>query len=291
MLSIIIPSRTDEFLNKTIQDILDKATGEIEVIPVLDGYEKQDEYHIDYKPIIDPRVKYISIPNNGQRQKRQAVNAGVSISRGEYIMWIDAHCVVAPGFDEELAKNCDDDWIVVPRRYKLNIKKWDREEWGSRPPIDYTYWIYQYLRKGRFEPYRWDRKALERKDIMIDDIFTAQGSFFFMTRKWFDKMGFMKTEGYTGWGQEGEEICLTTILNGGRAVVNKNTWYAHLSKKRMPRRMYETIDATPSFDYSFDYWTSHQKDFFIKLINKFMPPNYKEDWAEKLYEHLRTHKK
>ena len=120
MLSIIIPSRTERFLNKTIQDILDKATGEIEVFPVLDGYGDTP-----YEKIIDPRVKYLSLPDNKQRQKRMAVNAAVSISKGKYVMWIDAHCVVAEGFDEVLAKDCEDDWVVVPRRYKIDNKIWD----------------------------------------------------------------------------------------------------------------------------------------------------------------------
>jgi hypothetical protein len=51
---------------------------------------------------------------------------------------------------------------------------------------------------------------------------TMQGSFVMMKRSWYDKCGFMKLKGYTGWGQEGEELCLTTLQNSGRAVVNKN---------------------------------------------------------------------
>lgn len=284
MLSIIIPARTEKFLNRTIQEILDKATGEIEVIPVLDGYEKEDEFQIKYEPIIDPRVKYISLPNNGQRQKRMGINAGVSISRGEYVMWIDAHCAIGKGFDEILIKDCEDDMIVVPRRYKMNPKTWKGEEWENRPPIDYEYFMWQFLKKNRLAGYRWDVKSIERKDIMIDDIFTAQGSFFLMTRKWFDKCGFMKTEGYTGWGQEGEEVCLTTLLNGGRAVVNKNTWYAHLHKGQMHGRMYQYTNIEPSYSYSFNYWVHEHKEFFINLIEKNKPiPNFHHDWVQKLY--------
>jgi len=285
MLSIIIPARTEKFLNRTIQEILDKATGEIEIFPVLDGYELKDEHQLDYEPIIDPRVKYISIPNNGQRQKRMAINAAVSISKGEYIMWIDAHCAIAKGFDEVLCRDCEDDMVMVPRRYKMDPKKWDRAEWKDRPPIDYEYFMWQYLKKKRrLAGYRWDDRSEKRKDIMIDNIFTCQGSLIFMTRKWFDKMGFMKTEGYTGWGQEGEEVCLTTLLNGGRAVVNKNTWYAHLHKGQMHGRMYKWTSVQQSYDYSFNYWVHENKDFFIKLIEKNLPiPNFHSDWQEKLY--------
>ena len=38
MLSVIIPSRNNEYLQRTIDDLLEKAEGEIEIIVVLDGY-------------------------------------------------------------------------------------------------------------------------------------------------------------------------------------------------------------------------------------------------------------
>jgi len=278
--SIVIPSRTEKFLNRTIQDVLDKATGEIEVIPVLDGYGDTP-----YEKIIDKRVKYVSlpVPDNYERHKRQAINAGVSISRGKYVMWLDAHCAIAKGFDEVLAKDCDDDWIVVPRRNWLDTKKWDRK-YQDRVPIDYQYFMWSHLKKGKLSTFKWDRKSIERKDIMIDDIFTSQGSLFFMTRKHFDRMGFMQLDGYSGWGQEEEEVCLTTLLNGGRAVVNKNVWYAHMGKNQMPNRMYKYTNVQSCYEWSFNYWVHEQKEFFIDLINKNMPvPNYPNNWTEELY--------
>lgn len=289
--SIIIPARTEKFLNKTIQDVLNKATGEIEVFPVLDGYGGSPRELIShgapYEPIIDPRVKYITLPfpDNIDRHKRQAINTAVSICNGEFVCWMDAHCVVAPGFDEIMARDCQDNMVMVPRRYRLNPKKWDREAWPGRPPIDYEYFMWQFLTKRkRLAGYRWDIKSEARKDVPIDDIFTAQGSLFFMKKSWFKKCGLMKLEGYTGWGQEGEEVCLTTIKNGGRAVVNKNTWYAHLHKGQMHGRMYKWTNVEPSYAYSFNYWVHENREFFVKLINRFMPiPNFKPDWEKRLY--------
>lgn len=283
MLSIIIPARTEKFLNNTIQDVLKKATGEIEIFPVLDGYP--DDY--SYEKIKDLRVKYLSLPlpNNSERRKRQAINAAVSISHGKYICWMDAHCAVAEGFDEILTKDCQDNWIMVPRRHRMDVENWTGTSW-SKPPIDYEYWMWQHIKNGRLAGYKWDIKTLERKDIMIDDIFTAQGSFFFMTRKWFDYCKLMKIEGYTGWGQEGEEVCLTSILNGGRTVVDKNTWYAHLHKGKRFGRMYKWTrdDAKPSYDYSFNYWVHQNKDFFISIIEKFgLFPNWKPNWKDTIY--------
>ena len=40
-LSILIPARNEEFLNRTVQDILENIEGNTEVIVVLDGYETE----------------------------------------------------------------------------------------------------------------------------------------------------------------------------------------------------------------------------------------------------------
>jgi hypothetical protein len=164
----------------------------------------------------------------------------------------------------------------------MSFDDWDRKDLDH--PIDYTYLMWQFLKKRRLSGYKWDVRAAERKDIMIDDILPPQGSMFFMTRKHFDRMGFMKMEGYTGWGQEGEEVCFATMMSGGRCVVNKNTWYTHLHKGQMHGRMYAWFQPYDSYEYSFNYWVHENRDFFVKAINKFLPiPNFPSDWEEKLY--------
>ena len=296
MLSIIIPSRTEKFLNKTILSVLQNAVGELEILVVLDGYE-----NTPYEKIIDPRVKYISLPNNGQMQKRQGINTAVSIAKGEYVMSLDAHCCVAKGFDEVLTRDCTDNMIMVPRRYRIDIETWDKTKNDPRIPIDYEYFMWQKLipgfhdgakklKSGRFGGYKWDERTKARWDIPIDDILTFQGSCWIMKKDWFKKCGFMKVDGYTGWGQEAESLSFTTWMTGGRVMVDKNTWYAHLHKGKTHGRMYEwNLDQIrQSYDYSFDFWI-HNRPLkgrihnFHWLIEKFWPiPNFPENWKEKL---------
>lgn len=267
MVSIIIPSKDERFLNNTINDVLSNATGEIEIFPILDGWTKEVE-RID-----DDRVKYIVLPNNGEMQKRQGINAAISIAKGKYVMALDAHCMVAKGFDEVLSKDCEDNWIVIPRRYKL-----EPETWTTRtdvPAIDYEYWMLDAYNKRYLKPYGWSRP--ERKDVMIDDTLTFQGSCWFMQKKYFQRMGFMKVEGYTGWGQEDVELTMETWTTGGRVVVNKNTWYAHLFKGKIYGRMYYEIPGqhNKSREYTYNYWCVERKDDFMKVLKKFAPiPNW-----------------
>jgi hypothetical protein len=281
MLTIIIPSKNERFLNQTIRDVLGKATGNIEIFPVLDGYEP-DEL------VKDDRVKYIRLPLTGLMQKRHGVNKAVSLSNGEYVMSLDAHCMVAKGFDTQLRKDHQPNWVQIPRRNRLDAENWCIQEQFGKPPIDYEYFMFSPLVRGEsLHGYRWDNRTLERMHIPIDDTLEFQGSCWFMTKDWFNKMGFMQIEGYTGWGQEAEEIGLTTWKNGGRVVTNKNTWYAHLHKGQKYGRMYHMnrSENAKSYAYSRKTWLYDNKDFFISIIEKFMPiPNWTPDWKEKIWK-------
>jgi len=286
MLSIIIPSRNEIFLEKTIRDILEKATGEIEVFPILDGYEPPANEIVD-----DPRVKYIRLEKQDYTQKRHGINQAVDMAKGEYVMSVDAHCMFAKGFDEVLVRDHQPNWVQVPRRHRLDAENWCiQEQSDDRPPIDYEYVMYP----GNFDRpalhgFKWDERTKERADIMIDDIMTMQASTWFMTKAWYKKMGFMQIEGFSGWGQEAEEICFKTWMRGGECKVNKNTWYAHLHKGRKYGRMYYMSRESnrKCYAYSYDYFMNNRDEQrvhdFDWLIDKFMPiPKWKKDWRERL---------
>lgn len=285
-LSIVIPSRSEIFLEKTTRDVLKNATEDIELFVVLDGYELPANEVVD-----DPRVTYVKMPKVHYTQKRQGVNTAIGMSTGKYVMSLDAHCMVAPGFDAILKKDMQEDWVMVPRRHRLDAEKWCLQtQVDKRPPIDYEYLMYP----GKFTPkafhgFKWDERTLARQDIMIDDIITMQGSIWIMTRNHFDKHGFMQVEGYTGWGQEAEEISFTTWLTGGRVAINKNTWYAHLHKGPKYGRMYymSRDENRKSYKYAYDFWMNNRLKNrvhdFDWLIEKFWPlPGWPDNWKEEL---------
>lgn len=275
--TVIIPSREEIFLNNTIKDILKQYRGEIEVIPVLDRYEP-DEI------IDDPRVHYIRLTEGDGMQKRHGINKAVVQSLYEHIMVIDAHCMVGEGFDTILERDCEENWVMIPRRLRLDAENWKVDEDG-RPPVDYEYWKWRDFLQGALHGYRWDARTLERMNIPIDDSLHFQGSCYFMHKEFFNRMGFMHIEGYGGFTQEAEEIDLTTWMNGGAVKINKNTWYAHLHKGQRWGRMYKFDDKEKKRGdaYSYNNFVNNNRDAFIKLINRFMPiPNWKEDWVKYL---------
>lgn len=232
----------------------------------------------------------------------------VELCRGEYVASLDAHCMVAKGFDEQLAKDHHPDWVQVPRRHRLDADNWRLQiQSDNRPPIDYEYILFPYqpMTNSPREPkrdsypalhnFKWDSRTIARKDFPIDETMTIQGSFWFMTKDWFRKMDLMQIEGFSGWGQEGEEISFKTWLAGGKVMVNKNTWYAHLHKGKQYGRMYfmskESIERCNK--YSYDFWVNNkwQKRIydFEWLIQKFWPlPNWPDNWKEMIKSSIAT---
>lgn len=280
MLSVIIPSRTEVYLNNTIRDVLKNATGKIEILPVLDGYEPEEL-------VEDNRVRYIRIPKADIMQKRHCVNKAVAESKGEYVMSLDAHCMVAPGFDTQLVKDHQSNWVQIPRRNRLDAMNWCLQEQYGKPPIDYEYFMFRPLARGEsLHGFKWDERTRERANIMIDDTLEFQGSCWFMTKEWFNKNGFMQIEGYRGWGQEAEEVGLKTRLNGGEVKTNKNTWYAHLHKGSTYGRMYHMnqSEQKKSYAYSRKVWLEDNKDFFASVIEKFIPiPGWPQNWRDLIF--------
>lgn len=277
-ISIIIPCRNEPHLDRTVKDLLDKARGSIEIIVVLNGCND------DYTYTKFDGVKYIT--HEEPEGMRYAINAGAKEATGEYIMKIDAHCIVAPGFDEQLKKDHQPNWVQIPRRYKLDSEKWEPifTDW-----IDYEYWIWppRYPTTS-LHGYKWHNRKDKRADVMIDDTLTFQGSFWFMTRKWWDECDFMNDDGYNQLhAQEATYLGNMTWFKGGRVVTNKNTWYAHWHKKRQDGRGYHMDDRKrrACYKYSYKHWVEDNKEFFINLIDKFWPlPNWPENWQDKLWK-------
>jgi len=287
IVSIAIPSKTEKFLQRTIQDVLEKADGPIEVYPILDGYEPPADEIVN-----DPRVHYIRLPPTSYSKKRQGINQMVEICNGKYVMSVDAHVMFAKGFDTVLKRDIEEyNWVMIPRRHRLDAENWSLQpQDDNRPPIDYEYIMFRGLaRDTGFHGFKWDERTLSRMDIPIDDILTCQGSCWFMSKEWFNEMKFMQVEGFTGWGQEAESICFKTWMRGGRCVVDKNTFYAHLHKGPKYGRMYHMSKAENRrcYNYSYDYFMNNRDTMAIHkldwLIDKFMPmPGWPSNWREKL---------
>jgi len=288
-LSIIIPARHELYLKQTVDDLFKKAIGDIEVIVILDGYWPTA------LPEDHPRLTLV---HRERRGMRASINSAVAIAKGEYILKMDAHCMFAQGFDEVLKADCDKDWVVVPRKYSLDIETWSIKR--ERPFVDYEYlgWPHhnQSIHNMRIglHAWVWDERTASRVDKLIDENMTFQGSAWFMTKEHFTKrIGNLQEQGYGTFIGEAQEIGLKTWLGGGRVMTNKKTWYAHLWKGIPYREAHKKELGIPytrighaemveGNKFCVDYWMNNKwncrKHDLIWLVERFMPFPSGEQW-------------
>lgn len=236
-LSVIIPARNERFLVPTIRDVLAKARGDLDILVCLDGYWTLSGETLPD----DPRVHYLH--RGDAVGMRDNINAAAAIATGDYLMKLDAHCMVAEGFDVTLVADCDDDWVMVPRRYALDAERWCIDESNPKYPVDYHYLSYPYERPGDptcgLHGAEWRRRRDQRKHIEIDDEASSQGSCWFMAKALWDRIIVrMDTKLHGVFISEMQEIGMKAWLSGGALKVNKRTWYAHLRKGRAHGRGY-----------------------------------------------------
>lgn len=257
-LSILIPSRNEEFISQTVENILANKRGKTEIIVGLDGDWSKIEDHPDL------RILYVSEPI-GQRAMQ---NRLAKMSTAKYVAKTDAHCAFSKGFDVELMRTFDelgDDITVAPLMKNLWVYDWKCKQCGSRwyqgpaptkcmkridkntsrmvPNEDCdntTRFTKRMVFKARPDTpnscsYRFDNmlhfqywneyKARQTGDLV--ESLSLQGSFFMATRDNYWKKE-LCDESWGSWGQQGSECALKTWLSGGRVIINKRCNYAHL---------------------------------------------------------------
>ena len=264
-LSIIIPYLKEPYLDKTIESLTKNATGKIEVLAM-----------------------------EGLNGMRSGINAGLAKATGDYIMKCDAHCVFAPGYDK-IIEDCQENWLMIPRRYSLLEEPWDRDINSRIRDYHYLSFLGQSSWGLGIYPIEWRRRGRESFDI--DDTMTFQGSCWIANRKYFmEHVGFLddRRETYGPYSDEPLEVGLKYWLGGGEVKVNKKTWYAHLRKTmhhynsfRFSRRGKRDQAAYDGHTWGAKHWLKNEEPNMIHpfswLIEKFWPvPSWPENWQEEI---------
>lgn len=239
-LSIIIPARNEEFLNRTVEDICKNKRGATQIIVGLDGQW----------PLVPleshPDVVILYYPESiGQRA---IANQCVELSRAKYIMKVDAHCAFDEGFDVKMIEKMADDITMIPVMKNLHVFDWvcsdgHRRYQGMEGKCTTNNCGKEMVKEVIWEPkknpnsksYRFDTTMHfqywgewgNRQTGDLTETMSIQGSCFMLTRdKWWELE--ICSEDFNSWGQQGVEVACKTWLSGGRVLVNRTTWYAHL---------------------------------------------------------------
>lgn len=117
--SVLIPARSEMFLARTVEDLLEHSESDFEIIVVLDGQWANP-------PIAQhPKVNVIYVPKSvGQRA---ATNLAAKLSQAKYIVKCDAHCSFDQGWDKKMIQAFEDNGdnnIIVPIMKNLHVFDW-----------------------------------------------------------------------------------------------------------------------------------------------------------------------
>lgn len=254
MLSIVIPSYKDPLLHKTVESLCENAEGEIEIIVVMDGYWPTVQIKND------PRIRIVHL--GGNRGMREAINAGVAIASGEYLMRTDEHCAFGKGYDVILTRDCQPNWIMTPRRFFLDPIKW---EVMDIPPVDHM--KLKIVNVGNGVKKFSGVEAPGDDTQPIEESMAMQGSCWVMRKDWWDKVvGELQTEGYGPHYQDSHEMVFKAWQAGGKLMVDKNTWHAH-KHRDFPRTHNNGTKENPSNnEASWAYSLSVWQDYYEKEI-------------------------
>lgn len=299
--SIIIPScgEKPENLQRTIDSIYENATGDIEIIVGFNGEPFIAPRGIDYRYLGVFLPRNIGIKGN--------INMLASMAQGKYIYKTDAHCRFGKGFDEILQTDMEDDWIVMPR-FKIIKSDWSiQHRDGQEEFYDYFYLCCPFTdpRGFRFKAGgHWKERTQERLSdefysrsvgdftswpTHIDETPQIHGSGWFMTKdRYFELGGFPNIDPY-GHAQEPAWLALKNWLMGGKVMVNKKTWYAHLHQDGDKKGYrYTRQQERDSYDIAARHFVNDEGHYLHKFewfIDKFMPmPTWPENWKELLVE-------
>lgn len=292
--SFIIPARAErlEYINQTVKSIYKSVKGDFEIIVGFDGepdYELSKGEYPNLKEIHFPNV--IGIKSN--------INTLAASATGKYIFKLDAHCSVGEGIDEILKADTRDDWIVMPRFYILNRETW---EWQDDRHYDYFFLSCPFTdpRGFRFKAGgHWPQRTVEFENdhrYDIDNTPQIHGSGWFMTKDRFFELGGFPLQDLMGHAQEPANLALKNWLMGGRVVVNKKTWYAHLHQETRDKgfRLGHSNEER-TYNIIANYWVNdklpdkiHNFEWFV---DKFMPmPTWPENWRDLLHKYQEEHK-
>jgi len=290
--SIIIPARGESFTNlrRTIESIQESATGEYEIIVGFDGDPLYDTFQ--WAEIDNWKIKAINFPDVVGIKTN--ITAMASMATGKYIYKSDAHCRFGKNFIEILKADMEEDWIVMPR-FKIIKDDWSIQiRDGEEEFYDYFYLCCPFTDpKGfRFKAGgHWKDRTLRRCPItedlgnFIDETPQMHGSGWFMTRDRYFKLGGFPNIDPHGHAQEPIWLGLKNQLEGGKLMVNKKTWYAHLHQQGN-KRGYHMDRAQENISYALAAKKFMGDSRMFAWLKKNLPmPTWPEDWEQRLIDY------
>src|SRR3990167_3767351 len=191
-ISILIPSRSEVYLQQTVDDVFKHAEGEIEILIGMDGGGSDLSFD---KPLHEVKPHTNVILSTEPIGQRMMMNVLAKKATGDYLMKLDSHISLSQGFDVAMLKDIESDSVLVPALGKLNVNNWTIPP----SPLNSNFVLNTNL-EFHYAP---------NIPELVHETMTIQGSGFMVSREhsWIWNLC---DEAFGSWGSLGGEISLKT---------------------------------------------------------------------------------
>lgn len=237
--TLIIPARCEPDLNRTLKNLLTNASGKIEIIVILDGY--------DYKVLNSDKIHIIK--HSEPLGRRVSINEAGHIATGDYLFILDGHCTMGEGFDTKLKCACVEDSIVTCLMQALDPTTWELLE-------NAKIGAFTYLDANFFEYFGSSPKPFADWKV-IEETSTFRGNAFMLRRSLFEELGGYD-EKLGKYGFDGAELTLKLLLGrkpAGRILLRTDLICGHLYHEHKDER-YTSKGLEPSA-FTFGQWRNY----------------------------------
>jgi Glycosyl transferase family 2 len=264
-LSILIPARNEMWTRRTVVDLVQNIEADTEVIVVFDG-----KWPVEGDPdgCELPLNERVTVLFNGEAVgQRAATNEAARLAAGEFVMKLDAHCAMGPGFDRILVERMRvpgrENWTIVPKMHNLHVFDWvcsacgnvryqgpsclkdddpdsswcsmcgGREErvvrWFAKPSPETT--LMRFDHELRFQYWGGGKRRQTWTDDGCAETMSLLGACWMLRRDRYWDLN-ISDEAHGSWGQQGTEVACKTWLSedddSAKLMVCRDTWFAHM---------------------------------------------------------------
>lgn len=241
-----IPSRNELFLCHSINNIYQTADHpeQIKIVVVVDGWDfevkpgndKYSQERIDcYKRELDQlhnlekcdRFQITIIKHDQPQGVRVAFNKAAAITDCKYVFKIDSHIEMCPGWDTKAKQSYDNsgmETLLIPR-----IRSWEPStgEYGRR--LFGSWFLDREVHQHYWQDYM---SRIPENQLEWETMANLGASWFTSQQYWFQMGG--HDESLYIWGESAPETSLKCWLFGGRQIVRRDFWFAHLFRRQFP---------------------------------------------------------
>lgn len=215
--SIIVLSRNEKYLNKTLHDIEEKSDGPIEFVVVLDGPP--------VKPVTMTLKSDLTIIEHPEPLgRRPSTDEAVEVANGEYLFHVDAHVICEKqGWDtifKTESKRHNDRCMIIPSLDKLDAENWK---------------VHGATFGHKYITYRMKDSWSNIKPVEpFEETICGNGMGWFLTKEYYNALGGCDRRMAKIWGSFGLEWALKVWLTDpdgkgcGKVLLSRDVIFAHL---------------------------------------------------------------